>query len=139
MPEGLKKVLSCLLSGIFLWVVTGSPAMAHRMLIYPVAEGEIRVAYEDGRFSRRTEVVVYDRDHKELARGKLDGQGHFCYAGYPGAALIVADDGLGHRVEWKVGEEVPVGPPRVVTVSLVLLGLALVAAVFHYRTRTRAG
>lgn len=114
-----------------------SPALAHRMLIEPVEEGKIKVAYEDGRFSRRTEVFIYDNEGKEIYSGKLDAEGYFYYPQELDAVLIVADDGLGHRVEWRVGEAMGQYFPRSYTVFIVLTLFCFIAAIFHYRIKRR--
>ena len=130
-----EKTVIPLLLFFLLMSMFASPALAHRMLIEPVEEGIIKVAYEDGRFSRRTEVFVYDHQGVELHSGKLDTQGNFHYP--PDAVLIVADDGLGHRVEWRVGEEVDTGPSRGVTVTIVVTLFCLIALFFHSRVKKR--
>ncbi len=127
-----KKTMTILLLIPLLVILSPSPVLAHRMLIEPVEEGIIRVVYEDGRFSRRTEVFVYDHQGRELYSGKLDNQGYFHYPP-DGAVRIVADDGLGHRVEWRVGETFSPGAPRGITVAIVVTLFCLIAAFFRFR------
>ncbi len=69
----------------------------------PVEAGTVKVHYEDGSFSQRTVVVVYDNEENQLFEDKLDEQGHFYYGDIEGAHLLVAEDGIGHRVEWEIG------------------------------------
>lgn len=83
-----------------------TPAYAHKMLIEPVKDGVIKVMYDDGSFSERTEVTVYDSNDEVIEKGKLDDEGKFYYDKDKDVSYIVAEDGLGHKAEWKVGEEV---------------------------------
>ena len=122
---------------ILLISLSASPALAHRMLIEPVDEGLIKVVYEDGRFSRRTEVFVYNLQGEELHSGKLDNQGYFHYPPELDAVLVVADDGLGHRVEWHVGEDFSMGSPRGITITIVVILFCLIAGFFHLRVKNR--
>ncbi|MCT8137289.1 hypothetical protein H1D32_05740 [Anaerobacillus sp. CMMVII] len=77
-------------------------AYAHKMVIETVEAGKIRVVYEDGSFSRRTIVILYDANGNELSRGSLDHEGYFFYDPKK-VSLVVANDGIGHRAEWEVG------------------------------------
>ncbi|WP_026674100.1 hypothetical protein [Alkalihalobacterium bogoriense] len=123
-----KKVCVCLFIVFF---IMGSHVYAHKMLIEPLEQGVVKVHYEDGSFSTRTVVSVYDEDEGLLEEGKLDEHGYFSYDNIDGAYLLVADDGIGHRVEWIVGEERETtifteNKWLVVSVVLVLLiGIAL--------------
>jgi hypothetical protein len=109
-----------------------SPVSAHRMVIEEVGEGAIKVCYEDGRFSRRTVVVVYDQQGTEIARGDLDDEGIF-YFPPERAMLIEADDGLGHRAELALGREAKEELPHSMTVAAVFSGFLLIACVFQFR------
>ncbi|UOE92477.1 hypothetical protein [Alkalihalobacillus sp. LMS39] len=97
-----RKVCVCLFVVFF---IMGSHVYAHKMLIEPTEQGVVKVHYEDGSFSARTVVSVYDKHETLLGEGKLDEHGYFSYDNIDGAYLLVADDGIGHRVEWIVGEE----------------------------------
>lgn len=112
-----------------------SPARAHRMLIEPLEEGVIKVYYEGGQIARRAEVVVYDQNNREIARNGVDAEGHFHYPLEKEPALLVADDGMGHRTEYVVGDEPQEALPRGLTVTVVLAGFGLIAGVFHYRVK----
>ncbi len=109
-----------------------STVLAHRMVIEEVGEGAVKVGYEDGRFSRRTVVVVYDQQGTEITRGKLDDEGMFYYQSDL-AVLIEADDGIGHRTELVLGQEVEEELPRGMTVAAVFSGFLLIAGVFQFR------
>jgi nickel transport protein len=131
-PSKLRIIILLL---IFI-VLQGSPVFAHRMIIEEVDDGLIQVFYENGNVSRRTEVVAYDEQGNEMVRGPLDGDGLFAYDPEK-VILIVADDGLGHRAELILGEEIGQALPRVPTVIAVLGVFVLIAGLFHYRINKR--
>ncbi len=113
-----------------------SPVFAHLMLIEPVEEGRVRVAFDDGSAARHAEVVAFSEEGEEIARGDVDREGYFRFP--PGeAAYLEADDGFGHRAEYVVGEEAHQALTRVPTVSAVLAGFLLTAGIFHYRVRNK--
>ncbi len=118
-------------------VISITPVSAHRMIVEPVEEGVVTVYYEGGQLARRAEVVVYDKEDNELARGGLDEEGKFEYPLDQEAALIVADDGMGHQAEYVVGEEIGGELPRGITVAAVLLVFGLIAGIFQYRVKKR--
>jgi nickel transport protein len=109
-----------------------STVLAHKMVIEEIGEGAVKVGYEDGRFSRRTVVVVYDQQGTEITRGELDDDGIFYYPSEQ-AVLIEADDGLGHRAELALGQESHEEPPRGLTVAAVFSGFVFIAGVFQFR------
>ncbi len=121
---------------VFLLLLPASTVFAHMMLIEPVEEGKVQVVFDDGSPNRHAEVVVFDEDENEMARGDVDRQGYFSYPA-EGAVMLVADDGFGHRAEYLVGEDAPQALPRVPTVGAVLAGFLLIAGIFHYRVRKR--
>jgi len=129
--DRLRKITATLLV-LFIIILFVTPVSAHRMLIEEISEGVVKVGYEDGRFSRRTVVVVYDQQGEEIARGALDGEGLFYY-NPADAVLIEADDGLGHRTELVLGEEIADELPRGLTIALVSVGFLLIAGFFQYR------
>lgn len=129
--DRLRKITTTLLA-LFIAILFVTPVSAHRMLIEEISEGVVKVGYEDGRFSRRTVVVVYDQQGEEIASGALDGEGLFYYVPED-AVLIEADDGLGHRAELVLGEEIAEELPRGLTIALVSAGFLLIAGFFQYR------
>ncbi len=117
-------------------IIHTQPVSAHKMMIIPEDEGVLQVLYEDGSFSTRTIVTVYDKDGSELESGPLDEQGSYSF-NKTEAHFIVATDGLGHRTEWTVGEEVIVksDPHRWLiggAVFFIFIGIALF---FYKRTK----
>ena len=109
---------------------------AHLMLIEPVEEGEVRVAFDDGSPNPHAEVIVFDEDENEIARGDVDREGYFSYP-VEDAVMLVAEDNFGHRAEHVIGEDAHQALPRVPTVSAVLAGFLLIAGIFHYRVRNK--
>lgn len=129
--DRLRKITATLLV-LFIIILFVTPVSAHRMLIEEISEGVVKVGYEDGRFSRRTVVVVYDQQGEEITRGDLDAEGLFYYAPAD-AVMIEADDGLGHRAELVLGVEISEELPRGLTIALVSAGFLLIAGFFKYR------
>ncbi|ABR46753.1 hypothetical protein Amet_0526 [Alkaliphilus metalliredigens QYMF] len=131
------KRISIICMIILLFAFTVSPVYAHKMLIEPIEDGVIKVNYEDGSVSSRTEVVVYDSNGAEILTGSLDENGYFYYDTDLDATRIVADDGLGHRVEWQVGD------PAVYSnhgskwkkISLVVAIFVVIGSVFFLRNK----
>lgn len=133
----VKHVKAALVVLIISWIfLPATPAFAHLMLIEPVEEGKVQVVFDDGSIARHAEVVVYDDEGEEIARGDVDEEGKFHYPP-ENADLIVADDGFGHRAEHAVGEDPGEALPRGLTVAVVLSGFALIAGVFHYRVKKK--
>ncbi|QOY35043.1 hypothetical protein AWH56_020380 [Anaerobacillus isosaccharinicus] len=124
---------------VFFFTFHPSSSFAHRLVIEPKEPGLIKVIYEDGSFSTRTIVVVYDGQGKEIERGTLDSKGYFHYDEQRGFRFV-AEDGIGHRTEWAVGEEVVYksDPHRWISAGIVLLVLISVAVLFSYRSRVRS-
>jgi nickel transport protein len=134
------KKLSILIAFLLLFLtLQPSPSFAHRLVIEPKEPGLIKVVYEDGSFSTRTVVIVYDRHGNEIERGTLNSDGYYFYD-VAVAHFFVADDSIGHRTEWTVGEEVVYksDPHRWITAGVVSLILISIAVFFSYRSRRRS-
>lgn len=109
---------------------------AHKMTIEPVEDGLIEVLYDDGSFSSRTEVTVYDSNDQVIESGKLDDEGRFTYDIDSNAEYIVADDGMGHRAEWTVGEEAGSSSShasKYIRIAVVVLVLVGVGGIYYVR------
>ncbi|WP_059104872.1 hypothetical protein [Shouchella shacheensis] len=134
----MKKEILISLFFIFLFTFDASPAYAHRLVIEPLEPGTIRAVYEDGSFSTRTLITVYDATGNEIDHGSLDSDGYF-YFDETEAHFFVADDGIGHRTEWTVGEEVVFksDPHRWMIGGIVLFLSISIAVYFSYRVRKR--
>lgn len=120
-------------------LISLSPVYAHKMTIEPVEDGIIEVLYDDGSFSSRTEVTVYDSKGEIIDSGKLDEEGKFAYDTSGDAAYLEASDGLGHKDEWKVGEAVAgsSGGSKALKIGAVVLILAGVAG-FSYKKKGKS-
>jgi hypothetical protein len=125
-----------IITAVLLIFIPVKSVFAHRMVIEELEAGLVRVGYEDGRFSRRTEIVVYNEQGMELQRGIIDPEGQFSYQPEE-AALIVADDGLGHRAELVLGAEVTEEKSRSLTVGLVFTAFLALSGIFQYRVYSR--
>ncbi len=134
MKTRLLIIFSILLVSFLLLPV--STVFAHLMLIEPVEGGKVRVAFDDGSAARHAEVVVFNKEGEEIARGDVDRDGYFSYPAED-ATILVAEDNFGHRAEYVVGEDAHQALPRVPTVSAVLAGFLLIAGIFHYRVRNK--
>ncbi|UNC93110.1 hypothetical protein [Candidatus Contubernalis alkaliaceticus] len=137
MHKGFKRFLISFLLTTLMVFLLSAPVYAHRMIVEQVEEGIVKVIYDGGRIARRAEVVVYDDIGIEIAKGSLDENGHFQYPLDRGDVLVVADDGLGHRAEWKTGDSHGELLPRAVTIALVLLGFVAVAVFFNNRVKKK--
>ena len=133
--EDRKRMIMILLMLMIVLTPDGK-IFAHRMVIEELEAGLVKVGYDDGRFSRRTEIVVYDEKGTELQRGMIDASGQFSFSPEQ-AALIVADDGIGHRAEMALGAEVLEEKPRGLTVSLVFIAFLTLSGIFQYRVSSR--
>lgn len=119
-------------------ILSCTPVYAHKMLIVPVEEGTIQVVYEDGSFSTRTVVYVYDEEGNEIDQGRLDAEGNFYYDATI-AYSFVADDGIGHRTEWTIGEEAVAtsDPHRWLTVGAVVAVFVAIAVIFSLKAKRK--
>lgn len=86
-------------------LATVSVAEAHCMEIEPLEHQRVRVGYDGGGFSQTTLVTVLDEWGIVLEEGKLDAEGVYDYSHLRQAHTILADDGMGHRAEWVIGED----------------------------------
>lgn len=132
-----QRIFTLTLITIFL-LFHALPVYAHKMMIEPVEDGKIKVTYADGSFSSRTVVTVYDENGTEVAQGPLDEEGYFSYD-ISTAHSFVAEDGLGHRSEWTIGEEgqAKSDPHQWITVGIVVLIFVIVAIIFSKRAKKK--
>ncbi len=131
-----RALLSITILAVLVLILPASTVFAHLMLIEPVEEGKVRVVFDDGSAARHAEVVAFNEEGEEIARGDVDSDGYFSFPPEE-AVFLEADDGFGHRAEHVVGEDAHQGLPRVPTVSAVLAGFLLIAGIFHYRVRNK--
>lgn len=132
----MKNTRVIVLMMCFLMIFSAT-AYAHKMTIEPLEDGVIQVHYDDGSFSSRTEVTVYNSNDEELALGELDDEGKFTYDASEDAEYIVADDGMGHRAEWTIGEEPSSSShaSKYIKIGVVVLVLVAVAGIYYKRKK----
>ena len=116
-------------------MIFSTAVYAHKMIIDPVEDGVIQVLYDDGSFSSRTEVTVYNSDDEVIESGDLDDEGRFTYDPDGSAEYIVADDGMGHKAEWTIGEEASASShaSKYVKIGVVVLVLVGIAGIYYKR------
>lgn len=133
----MKKARSIIIIMIMV-LISSIPAYAHKMNIEPLENGIVKVHYDDGSFSSRTEVTVYNSNDEVIETGKLNQEGKYTYDTNQDISYIVADDGMGHRAEWKVGELVEVrgGGSKFIKIGIVVLVLGAIAGI-SYRKKAK--
>lgn len=116
-------------------MIFSATAYAHKMTIEPLEDGVVQVLYDDGSSSSRTVVTVYNSNDEELESGKLDDEGRFTYDADSDAEYIVADDGMGHRAEWTIGEEPSSRShaSKYIKIGVVVLVLVGIAGIYYIR------
>jgi len=131
------KNMKMFLIAIAILLVSAVPAYAHKMTIDPVEDGIIKVQYDDGSFSERTEVKVYNSKDEVIEEGKLDEEGKFTYDKSKDVSYIVAEDGLGHKAEWKIGEETKKdsGGSKGLKIGAVVLALAIIGGISYKKKK----
>lgn len=136
MKKSVQKIAIVILLCFSISLAFDIPAYAHRMLIEPVEPGLIRVFFADNSAAIGAEVVFYDENEQQLLVGKVDQEGYYKYDKNLPIALVIADDGAGHRATWNYGEEVvheSVLPKVVLTIAV----LFAVGAFSYYQTQKR--
>ena len=70
---------------------------------------------------------------------KVDEKGEFDYSRYSKVDSLIADDGMGHRVMWKVGEPIHnvTGNERWIRISLIASTLAAIGYAFYERSKRK--
>lgn len=137
MTAKVKQVLTIMILTGFIISIFTAPAYAHRMLVRPIEPGLVQVVYDDGTVSGRAQVTLYDENDEEIYQGNVNEEGYFEYDTSLGPVLIVADDGVGHRAQWTVGEEVEEEASMALKVTLTVSALVFVAAVFQYKNNKK--
>jgi len=92
--------------------------------------GVLKVEYDGGGFSPRTEITIYDEKGNELGKGLVDEEGKFHFDKNLDVYSAVANDGMGHRAEYEKGvikKEIPKLP----VVIAVFAVIGIIFAVFN--------
>lgn len=129
----MKKIL-VLLALIF--ILTPVVMIAHGLNFTLEAPGVLKAEYDGGGFSPRMEVVLYDKDGKELERGKVDDKGEYHFDPDLEIGSAVVEDGMGHRAEYKPGEKT-VKIPKVPVVLAVFVVVGLIVYVSGKKKKTK--
>lgn len=127
-------ILTLIVGGIA--VVHSQPVYAHKLIIDPVEPGIVKVEFSDGTSPVATATVtVFNEKNEEIFKGPLDERGMFDYSAYDQAAYLIADDGMGHRVRWNVGDPKAVGgTSKLIPITITLIALLAVAGIFYIRS-----
>lgn len=115
------------LLAIIMITVSSLPVFAHALFLTLEEPGVLKAEYDGGGFSPRMEVVVYDKDDNELARGNVDEEGLFHFDEDLAAHHASVDDGMGHNAEWETG----VVETTIPKLPVVLAVFALIGFIFY--------
>lgn len=113
-----------ILATLVMLLVLPGLAFAHGMDLILEEPGVLRVEYEGGGFSPRTEVTIYDMEGNELGKGLVDDEGRYLFDQELVVARAVANDGMGHVAEYREGVEertIPKLPVVIAVFALVAL------------------
>jgi nickel transport protein len=94
--------------GFILVLSTAPPALAHKVTVFAWVEGDTvftESKFSGGRTAVGAQVLVFDREGKQLLEGNTDDKGEFSFKIPKLTDLrIVLNAGTGHRGEWTVPE-----------------------------------
>ncbi|MGI6679864.1 MAG: hypothetical protein ACOX2Q_12715 [Dehalobacterium sp.] len=132
-----SKLKGSVIFGIIcLFLLIPSMADAHGMFLRLEESGVLRAEYDGGGFSSRTEVTIYDAEGNELGKGPVDEEGKYHFDQSLDVHSAVADDGMGHRAEYKKGVEEK-SIPKVPVVIGVFLVIAIISVIFNKRSKLK--
>ena len=108
MKNGHKKSSIVLFFASILIISTALPASAHRAIIFAWVEGDsvfTESKFSGGRRAINAEVLVLDREGKQLLEGRTNDKGEFSFKIPKLTDLrIVVTAGTGHQGEWTIPE-----------------------------------
>lgn len=124
---------------LFLVFFVQTVVFAHQMVIEPLPQQRIKVYYEGGTSSKDINITLFDATGQVVFMKKVDEKGEFDYSRYSKVDSLIADDGMGHRVMWKVGEPVHnvTGNERWIRISLIASTLAAIGYAFYERSKRK--
>jgi len=109
--EKLYKPTICLLILFFasiLIISTSLPVLAHKVIIFAWVEGDTiftESKFSGGREATGAQVLVFDKEGKQLLEGKTDNKGEFSFKIPKLTDLrIILNAGMGHKAEWRIPE-----------------------------------
>ena len=89
-------------------IFSNLPALAHKVTIFAWVEGDsvfIESKFIGGRKAKGAQILVFDREGKQLLEGKTDNRGKFSFKIPKLTDLrIVLNAGMGHKAEWRIPE-----------------------------------
>lgn len=121
---------SIVFSLVCIFLIISSYSFAHGMSLKLEEPGVLKVEYDGGGFSPRTEITIYDEKGNELGKGLVDEEGKFHFDKNLDVYSAVANDGMGHRAEYEKGvikKEIPKLP----VVIAVFAVIGIIFAVFN--------
>ncbi len=123
-----KRVVSIALLVAVLMMVISLPSFAHKMIIEPVGEGQVKVMYDGGNPATRASIKVYNENDEVIEEGPVNEEGIFEFDASK-ASYLESDDGMGHKDIWEVGDEVkaPDNSSKFLKIGIVVVVLAAVA------------
>jgi len=84
------------------------PVSAHKVIIFAWVEGDTvftESKFSDGKKTINSQVLVFDKEGKQLLEGKTDNKGEFSFKIPKLTDLrIILNAGMGHKAEWKIPE-----------------------------------
>lgn len=87
---------------------TNLPSFAHKVTIFAWVDGDTvftESKFSGGKKAINAQVLVFDRDGKQLLEGKTDSKGRFSFKVPKITDLsIVLNAGMGHKAEWMIPE-----------------------------------
>lgn len=121
---------------VFLLFMIPTTSFAHGMLLKLEEPGVLKVEYDGGGFSPRTEITIYDKAGNELGKGPVDEEGKFHFDSALKVHSAVADDGMGHRAEYKEGVEEKTIPKAPVVIAVFAV-IGVIFLIFNKKARVQ--
>lgn len=134
--EQSKWSLICILFLTWVLFLTPDTVYAHGMDLKLVEPGVLKVEYDGGGFSPRTEVTIFDAKGNELGKGSVDEEGKYSFDPSLKVHRAIADDGMGHRAEYKEGVEHR-DIPKVPVIIGIFAAIGVIFLVFNKRTKNK--
>ena len=106
--HNFKSSLITLFLASILVISNNLPALAHKVIIFAWVERDTvftESKFSGGREATGAQVLVFDRDGKQLLEGKTNNKGEFSFKIPKLTDLrIVLNAGMGHKAEWRIPE-----------------------------------
>lgn|GEM_PF-919786 len=135
-----RKVAAKGILVLLMFLLSVTTVYAHRMMIDPLEDSTIWIGYEDGTTVENMSVEVRDDQGEILVEDTADEDGYYSFENISEAHSITADDGMGHRVTWVVGEPAAIrgGWGRYIRIIGITGMFILIALYFQRRIRNKA-